>query len=274
MKITHSAGFIDPRRIQFDPRYQRAYHKKFGMPKYLPAAEVLEVLPVILSRREDGTLWAIDGQHRITDALKLGLGLIPAYIIEGLTLEEEALLFAYINEGARRPQPGELHKALATGKEPTTVALEGMLYEEGVERKDGRLTVYDPYTTVTAIGDLRWVVNRSGMGLEHLRRTVRLLLRAWPGTPQLLSGMNLRATAVLLHHLDKQDIRMTDEEVTKVLSMAPLAYFKETALNLYHERQVDSGGHRLHALASIMEDWCQLSQSSRIYILNKLSVTS
>lgn len=52
---------------------------------------------VTVSRRTDGGLYVIDGQHRYLAALKMDLPLIPIRIIEGLTENEEADRFLKLN---------------------------------------------------------------------------------------------------------------------------------------------------------------------------------
>lgn len=48
---------------------------------------------ITVSRRHDGSLWVIDGMHRVAAARLLGETHLPAKLFVGLTLEGEALMF-------------------------------------------------------------------------------------------------------------------------------------------------------------------------------------
>ena len=60
--------------------------------------------PILVSEREDGSLWIFDGQHRV-EALKiLGELVWEVTIYSGMTLKDEATAFDYYKKVLKRMQ--------------------------------------------------------------------------------------------------------------------------------------------------------------------------
>lgn len=251
--MTHHflVGTVDPRTVKYDhDHYQREYRPKYNRRVYFDPDTVLNVLPVTISRRKDGSLYCIDGQHRLMEAVARGIDSVHAVIIEGFSIEDEALLFADINEGSRKMTATELWKAKRTGKDPEAVNLQVMLDEEGIILKPGRLLVADGDHTVSSIGDMQWVVDR--YSLEHLRRSLRFLVDAWPGTGQLLAGANIKAAAGFLNLMDKRPVRVSDEEAAKVMSAVDYSELVEVRRVTWRG---PTSGHPAHKVAKSMVVW-------------------
>lgn len=73
---------------------------------------------VTVSRRDDGSCWVLDGQHRVAALMKMDKGhiMIPCEILTGLTIEEEAQVFHLRNANKKTMTPQErLRGALAAG---------------------------------------------------------------------------------------------------------------------------------------------------------------
>jgi len=52
---------------------------------------------IIVNRRQDGTLSVIDGQHRAAAAKQLGWETLTCIVVEGLSVQEEALACYHLN---------------------------------------------------------------------------------------------------------------------------------------------------------------------------------
>lgn len=210
-----SFGYEDPRSLNIDrEHYQRPYRLKKEMPEYVDLDYLVSIVPVLVSERADRTRWVIDGQHRVIHAMERGILMIPAIILKGLTLQQEALIFAGINEGRRNLTPAEIVRAKVTGEEPITQALVHILDDEGI-RIVGRLTDTMGDAATSQVGMLMWIQRR--LGLDMVRRALRFLRATWPGTPQLLSGTNLQAAAIVLHRLDSSFGRAMDAQATQAV---------------------------------------------------------
>lgn len=73
-----------------------------------------------LSMRADGSLWAVDAQHRIAGAVLAGHGdkEVKCAVHDGLTIQEESMLFYKLNELRRRPRVFYRFRARLEGGDP------------------------------------------------------------------------------------------------------------------------------------------------------------
>ncbi len=53
----------------------------------------------LVSRRSDGSLWVVDGQHRVETAKRLGFDSVHAIVIPIVDVQKEAYLFVTHNSG-------------------------------------------------------------------------------------------------------------------------------------------------------------------------------
>lgn len=83
------------------------------------------VNPPLVSRRADGTLWVIDGQHTIKSHVILGRIKIACKVVDGLTLKDEADLFLIRNDPAsrRKLSKKQSFKARVEAGDTTAVAM-------------------------------------------------------------------------------------------------------------------------------------------------------
>ncbi len=77
----------------------------------------------VLSEREDGSLWALDGQHRIEMLKALGVQVVMADIRHGLTLGDEARLFYQLNDDQTAVDRFDKFNARVSAGEPKAVAI-------------------------------------------------------------------------------------------------------------------------------------------------------
>ena len=76
--------------------------------------------PIDVSFR-DGFFWCFDGQHRVEAYRQMGMETIPAIIHEGLSYEDEALLFARQQDNVGTVQAHHKWNALVEAKDPATL---------------------------------------------------------------------------------------------------------------------------------------------------------
>lgn len=95
----------------YQPEIEEARFRR-DFPEWRPTL----VEPLIISVRDNGSLWIIDGQRRWLGAYKFEVRSVPATLYYGLTVAEEAMLFRALVQGSRRPRPYALFLArLASG---------------------------------------------------------------------------------------------------------------------------------------------------------------
>jgi hypothetical protein len=75
--------------IQIDPDYQRSLRHDL-VEKIRKEWDIVKAGPILVSQRDDGTLWCVDGQHRMIGAQLAGETEIFAHVVHGLNKEQEA----------------------------------------------------------------------------------------------------------------------------------------------------------------------------------------
>lgn len=78
-------------------KYQRPL-SLLRVKKYAREFDVIKAGTILVSKRANGTYWIIDGQHRYFAMKTLGLQLIACLVHEGLTYEQEAAMFRFVND--------------------------------------------------------------------------------------------------------------------------------------------------------------------------------
>jgi hypothetical protein len=77
--------------INVDEDYQRVLRHSF-VNMIARNYDIVKAGPILVNERDDGTLWCVDGQHRMAGALQAGEEEIFAHVTHGLSKEEEAEL--------------------------------------------------------------------------------------------------------------------------------------------------------------------------------------
>jgi hypothetical protein len=129
---------------------------------------------VILSLRENGDLFIIDGAHRIAALKKMGLGNqdVNSIVYFGLSLPQEAELFVLLNENRSKPKQSAIHKASAKAGDVDSAEIEAMLSRLG-------LTIGDKpgVGIIRAVGLLHKVNEK--ISISNLEKSLRILRDAF-----------------------------------------------------------------------------------------------
>lgn len=111
---------------------------------------------LVVNMREDGTLWLIDGQHRRLAMMMAGIKEWSCDVLYGLTIEEEAKLFAVRNSNTSVASMLEKHHAKVMYKDPIATAIHDMVYSLGlyIPRKSGKMNGESALIAVGCLYDL------------------------------------------------------------------------------------------------------------------------
>jgi hypothetical protein len=174
---------VDLGRLTVDHKYQRSLTSLVDRiaEEFNPAM----VGCLIVSERENGRLAVVDGQTRFRGAEKSGkVDAVPCLIYEGLTVADEARLFAALQRNRRNIATHERFSADLVAKEPMAMEIAAILKEFGL--KVGGKS--DELKSVAALESV-WKREKDG---ELLRRTIHVLQTAWPrGTVKDVYGADL-----------------------------------------------------------------------------------
>lgn len=192
--------------------------------------------PLKLSRRADGSLWVIDGNHRLQAIMSMGWGdqLVPARVIQGLTYEQEAALFV-AQKDRRDPDAAERFAGRLEQREPTALDMLRVAEEVGVildyrkKKSSGEPHVIYAISSAEAI-------YRDGRA-DRFRLALSLINRAWGETPgafvsEVLGGMNT--------FLARYEKRLDLEQARKAFARVTLDEALRSASSMRHMFREDA----------------------------------
>lgn len=202
LKRDTSRKFARVDQLTIDERVQRELrpHKVKAIRSTLPEDEKKRqtwVGVVTISRRKDGSLVVIDGQHRIVALREEGYGAMQVSIIvhDGLTLEEEAELFRVLND-TNRPTAFDDFKVGVVAKDPECLGITKVAADAGYrvhnQVQDG---------AINAVAALRRVYrgsNGHGPHPEHLAKTLNVITSAWGHRAEGVEGHVLQGLGLVI----------------------------------------------------------------------------
>ena len=150
--------------------------------------------PLKISQRADGSLWVIDGNHRLQAILALGWSdqLIPVRLVRGLSYQQEAGLFT-AQRDRRDPSGAEMFRAAIEQGDPAALATLAICEELGLSLAYRSSRGSGTARTVNAVS-MAWRLCKEG-GAPRLHRILGTVHRAWGThagvyTSSILGGFN------------------------------------------------------------------------------------
>lgn len=170
--------YVPKSLLQVDGRYQRSLNDA----KRLRIASSFNWAAfgvLIVARRNDGSLWVIDGQHRLMAAQsRSDVKEVPAVIFEfGANLVDEATDFLIANKD-RKPLTGvDSFKAMVFSEDPIALEVQKMIHDAG-------RTVGDSTPIARRIRCVKAMCNCMSANAEAMRRI-------WPLIVELMGSYDL-----------------------------------------------------------------------------------
>lgn len=151
----------------------------------------------IADRKRKGTLFVVDGRHRLTSASILGPKLLPTVPCEihvTESVEEEARIFVELQERRRKITSAQRFAAKLVYGDPIAIDLQKLMSKHGfkvpTDNFAGAGTVAAP-NEITAVATLE-AIYRSG-GKTRVDAVLQIVREAWDGVPPTTSAYMLRA---------------------------------------------------------------------------------
>jgi hypothetical protein len=187
-----SAEVVEIENINVDPDYQRDL--RWDLVNTIARDyDIVKAGPILLSEREDGTLWNVDGQHRMAGAAQAGETEMFAHVVHGLTREEEAELRLARNN-RRSDTIQEKFKTRLVMNDPVAHEIVKVVERFGAEIN------LSPVTSkgINAIGTLELLYKLDSTGV-WLDRTLNFVTDCWlrPDhviTPEIAGTNSLKAS--------------------------------------------------------------------------------
>jgi hypothetical protein len=181
---------LAPREIVADLTVQRMLDQRRA--NAIAGSLRLDAIGVpVVSRREDGGLFVIDGQHRL-EALRIaehGDRLIEMTVYTGLTIEQEAELFRLFNN-TKGLDPLTRFRIALVEKDPETMNIDAIV------TRNGYVTVAGKPNSCIAVKTLRGVYHLDGG--DTLSRTLAVCEFTWGSQQNATHQIILGALAKML----------------------------------------------------------------------------
>jgi hypothetical protein len=166
--------------LKIDPEAQRTLNE--GRAQSIANNLVKEAIgSIVVSRRSNGDLYIVDGQHRWRVCALADIPVITAEIHEGLEQAQEAVLFLIKNRESHKPRPLDEYRVGLTGQVPLFVDTDRIL-------KMHDLAIGSSSTnSVGAVQGVLRITER--YGAEILDRTLTVAEGAWGRSAETWDGM-------------------------------------------------------------------------------------
>ncbi len=208
-------------------RYQRVLRK----PKVLKFARNWDQNKVgifVVNIRHNGAYYVIDGQHR-----HAALQMIENYpshiycqIFEGLSYEEEALMFHDLDSERDNLTPGASFNALLEGKDANALGITAVATSLGFTLEVGATTKQNNLRAFKTLQDIYRRVGTSG-----LTRILNVIKQSWPSQTSSTSEPILRGLELFFDKYPHAD----DERLVKVLAPTTPMYVIGTARRIQED---------------------------------------
>lgn len=193
-------------RLEIDKSYQRALSALGSQRLIQDIARKFDwrlFLPLVVSRREGGGLYVIDGQHRMEGArLRGDIRLVPCTVIEGLSQVEEAKLFCSLN-GKRKPISAlDLWRSAVMSGDPDAVTVAAIV-------SDAKLLVVDASRDrlkpgeINTIGPIKTAIR--AYGEQTAGDALAIIASAFRDCQMQSIGMFLSSACAMLRCGDSKD---------------------------------------------------------------------
>jgi hypothetical protein len=158
---------IDVSLLRMDESYQRVTSQRRAA-KMAGECDIRLLDPPTVSERPDGSLWVVDGAHRVLMARLLDWTTMLCRVVRYQSSAEEAAAFDLKNQSQVKPSHLEAHKAKLVAGEPIACDIEKAIIAAGLSSS----------TQVRCIKALREDYRK--YGLEVISRTLRILAEGIP----------------------------------------------------------------------------------------------
>jgi ParB-like nuclease domain len=156
---------------------------------------------IIVSKRDDGFYYILDGQHRVAALRALNHTDAPCYVYTDLTPKQEADIFETMNRVRRRATTRDSFRARYFMGDPTVIGIQTIANESGILLgKSASNTTQHASTTAAykTLEDIYTTDVANGFGPAALRETLKVIRESWPDEGEALKGPFIIGVAVFL----------------------------------------------------------------------------
>jgi len=167
---------------------------------------------ITCSMREDNTLAIIDGSHRYHALVEMSMenANVNALVYFGLSIKDEARIFALTNKEHTKPTPSQIFKAGIVSGDDITVNINSIVEKVGasIAEKPGA-------NIIRCVATLRRVYTNGGP--EVLAKTLETLRDAYPNNNETFNGQMISALGCIYHRYgNKVDQKRMVDSLSKI----------------------------------------------------------
>jgi hypothetical protein len=242
-----SAEVIPIADINIDPDYQRDLRHDL-IDKIAREYDVVKAGPILVSKRADGSLWNVDGQHRMIGAERAGETEVFANVVHGLTQEQEAALRLARNDRRADSIYEKFRTRLVMGDEVAHRIV------EIVRQNSTDVNLIPNATTgINAVACLELLYDIDGTG-TWLGRTLRALREAFGEDelgPTTCSASMMKAVAwFIAQHVDSKEAPY-EEFIARLGQYGP----EDIRRKAVSHKAANGGAIWINYYRSIVEAW-------------------
>lgn len=212
---------IAPSELNIDHQYQRPLvedHVRKIVREF--NRDFIGVL--IVAKRDSGTHYVLDGQHRLEAINRMGLtSPIPCLVYQGLAVAEEADIFSS-QQNSKRIHPIDFFKARCFAGDPVTTAIAGILTEFDLEMAISRGS-----NSVGCPGELEKIYGE--VGKSGLERVLKLSTSVYHDDRHALPRTVIGGVHAFLIRYGKL---VDDDRFIDVISRVPKGQIDSTAMSM------------------------------------------
>lgn len=184
-------GTVSSGCVTVDYTYQRAL-KDHKVKELIREWDEAQAGVIYVSRREDGTVAVIDGQHRLRamESVHGGNVAVQAVVYHHLTVEQEAILFNALNGKRTQTSALEKFRSRLAYRDPVTTDIVDTVHAAGLEINwTFRSKPGHGVHAIAAVAALERIYHTGGR--VWLREVLQILVDAWDGAPHSLNASAL-----------------------------------------------------------------------------------
>lgn len=206
--------------LKIDPQAQRTLNE--GRAQRIADNLVPEAVGlIIVSQRDNGDMYIVDGQHRCRACQLAGMDRVKTEIHHGLTLDQEAILFLIKNRESHKPRPIDEYHVGLTGGVPLFVDTDRVLKKHGLSLGS---------TSTNGVGAVSGVLRiTERFGAPILDRTLWVAEESFGRSAETWDGMFLGGLGQFLGRWG--DVVNDKELARKILAMGTPAKWRAEILS-------------------------------------------
>lgn len=215
--------------LAFDERVQRAVNQA-RVRKIAKSLNVAAIGVITVSRRDDGSLTVLDGQHRLLALLENGLGatVVTCHVHHGLGVAGEAELFLLLNN-TQGVNPVDSYRIGLTAGDEECVAINKI-----VEAVDLRVAMQVGPGVISCVATMRTVYRKGGP--NALAPALCVPLAAWGNEPTSVEGPIVAGLGEVFHRYGEEiDRAALVRKLSKFPGGAPALLGKAKGLHEYRK---------------------------------------